>query len=115
PLNECYMQGTANGTGPTCVCSNNYFDGRSCDTGDPCELGVCATGTCTVDAPVTCPGDECNFPLGSCNIVTGCANPKPDGTACTAPNGCASQCSAGVCPNPTTCAASELRAFWLFM
>jgi hypothetical protein len=107
-ITPCYLPGTRNGTGPTCQCINNFFDGASCPTGDLCVPGLCATGVCTHLPAVMCPGNQCNFPLPSCSILTGCSNPKPNTTPCTAPNGCSAFCNNGACFNPPTCAAAAV-------
>lgn len=104
PSSSCFLPGFSNGTGPTCVCNNNYFNGGTCSVFGPCQPGTCGNGTCiSVGPPTICPGDQCNFPT-SCSPVTGCLNPRPPDTPCEAPNGCPSTCLNGACSNPTICA-----------
>ena len=85
----------------TCVCSlvplNNTAcdDGNACTDDDFCNAGVCA-GT-----PVTCPGDDCNMPLGSCNPTTRCLNPYPALPVRECNSTCMIDgvCDAGICTN----------------
>jgi hypothetical protein len=121
-LNTCHRVGT-------CISYNSSYgactnplvlDGFACSP-DACTIGAtCSGGLCLGGSVLLCPGDQCNDPLGSCNVITGCYNPVPDGTACNDGNACTqdSTCTAGVCGLGTTntslpgCPASTIE--WWF-
>ena len=74
-------------------------DGVSCvpAVGALCATNaVCASAVC-VYTPVTCPGDDCNGPLGSCDPLSGCYNPIREGLGCNTVCRVAGECYDGVC------------------
>ena len=100
-------------------CSNTGAaqDGKTCDTGDKCQVagsGLCAAGVCksgnkpiTCTAPGVCQTTACNPATGKCETGN-----KPDGISCDADsNGCtqADKCVAGKCTagNAANCASAS--------
>lgn len=117
----CYLYALTALNSTTCVCTlvplNNTVcdDGDSCTTDDRCNAGVCA-GTA-----VTCPGDDCNMPLGSCSPATQCWNPYPvlPVRACNSTCMLNGVCSNGTCvngafdiANPSCTPGAAPRAKW---
>lgn len=103
PACQQYVRAAINST--TCVCVLvDITNGTACDDGDACtDDDKCFVGTCA-GTPVTCPGDDCNNPLGVCSPATRCWNPK-NGTALA----CNTDCRiGGLCVNGT-CGGGSLN------
>ena len=88
---QCLFNAVPQNISNVCQCPMVFpprADGTPCEDNDLCTTNsVCIGGGCAGGSPVSCPGDQCNFPT-TCNSLTGCYNPRPDGTACVLSNPC---------------------------
>lgn len=103
----CYQYTLQALNASTCACVLvPRANGTGCDDGDICTTDdVCAAGVCA-GAPTTCPGDDCNFPLGVCSPTTGCLNPRANYLPCNSTCMIDGQCQTGVCLGGTFNAAN---------
>lgn len=103
----CYQYTLQALNASTCACVLvPRANGTGCDDGQICTVDdVCTAGTCA-GTPTTCPGDDCNFPLGVCSPTTGCLNPRADYLPCNSTCVIDGQCQTGVCLGGTFNAAN---------
>ncbi len=83
--NVCVADGGGNCQGPACGVCNPLNPTGSCETGQRCAEGACATNPifCAKNVEGTCPGEQtCDAQSGACiDIPTGesCSPERPDG------------------------------------
>ena len=122
---QCLFNAVPQNVSGVCQCPLVYSpraDGTPCDDGDPCtENDFCLGGGCVGGSPTSCPGDACNFAT-TCSPLSGCYNPRPDGTTCTLSNPCFlnPQCTNGTCTGTldtsnSFCTASANWVEWIFL
>lgn len=117
-IDQCHNPGVPVVNGTSCVCTTPAkADNTTCSSGDPCyPVAKCFTGSCVPGTILPCPGDQCNFPT-TCDSMTLCADPRPDGTPCSLTCRLNPQCASGTCAggtdDPSCASAGALVDFFL--